>query len=79
MAPYNKLLKIILKVKEKTILLCYLMFIYNFQLSHLDEEEVERLICATCVSRLREATSFRQQVLQCEEKLLRTKLHEEGK
>nr|XP_032525921.1 zinc finger protein 624-like [Danaus plexippus plexippus] len=47
-------------------------------LSHLDGEAKERLICATCVSRLREASTFRQQVLQCEEILLRTKIQSEG-
>lgn len=40
------------------------------QLSHLEGEDSERLICATCVVRLRQARAFRQQVLQCEEKLL---------
>ncbi|XP_072943146.1 uncharacterized protein [Epargyreus clarus] len=53
---------------------------FGLVLSHLDSEEQERLICATCVSRLREATSFRLQVLQCEERLLRSsiQLHNDG-
>ncbi|XP_064075910.1 zinc finger protein ZFP2-like [Vanessa tameamea] len=51
---------------------------FGLLLSHLDGEAEEHLICATCVSRLREASCFRQQVLQCEEKLLRTKIHDEG-
>lgn len=46
----------------------------SFQLSHLDGEASERVICATCVSRLREASAFRRQVLSCEEKLLSTKI-----
>ncbi|XP_039762425.1 zinc finger protein 25-like [Pararge aegeria] len=51
---------------------------FGLLLSHLDGEEAERLICATCVCRLREAASFRRQVLQCEETLLRTKIHGDG-
>ncbi|OWR54806.1 hypothetical protein KGM_205383 [Danaus plexippus plexippus] len=51
---------------------------FGLLLSHLDGEAKERLICATCVSRLREASTFRQQVLQCEEILLRTKIQSEG-
>ncbi|PZC71400.1 hypothetical protein B5X24_HaOG213506 [Helicoverpa armigera] len=37
--------------------------------------ESERLICATCVVRLRDARAFRRQVLHCEEKLLNAALH----
>ncbi|XP_050559523.1 zinc finger protein 543-like [Spodoptera frugiperda] len=43
---------------------------FGLVLSHLEGEEAERLICATCVVRLRDARAFRQQVLLCEEKLL---------
>ncbi|KAH9635188.1 hypothetical protein HF086_009528 [Spodoptera exigua] len=43
---------------------------FGLVLSHLEGEESERLICATCVVRLRDARAFRQQVLLCEEKLL---------
>ncbi|XP_050359504.1 zinc finger protein 37 homolog isoform X2 [Nymphalis io] len=54
---------------------------FGLVLSHLDGEPEERLICATCVIRLREASCFRQQVLECEEKLLRSKIvvHEGNK
>ncbi|XP_075989183.1 uncharacterized protein LOC142985108 [Anticarsia gemmatalis] len=53
---------------------------FGLVLSHLDGEESERLICATCVTRLRDARAFRQQVLQCEEKLLNATvtIHEVG-
>ncbi|KAL4711190.1 hypothetical protein ACJJTC_019031 [Scirpophaga incertulas] len=47
---------------------------FGLLLSHLDSEPLDRLICATCVLRLREATSFRQQVLRCEEQLLQARL-----
>ncbi|XP_026749332.1 zinc finger protein 782-like isoform X2 [Galleria mellonella] len=39
---------------------------------------MDRLICATCVTRLREACSFRKQVLCCEQKLLQAKIHIHG-
>uniref|UniRef100_A0A2A4J945 Protein krueppel n=1 Tax=Heliothis virescens TaxID=7102 RepID=A0A2A4J945_HELVI len=48
---------------------------FGLVLSHLEGAECERLICATCVVRLRDARAFRQQVLQCEEKLLNAALH----
>ncbi|XP_072943148.1 uncharacterized protein [Epargyreus clarus] len=47
---------------------------FGLLLSHLDGEERERMICATCVTRLREARDFRSQVLRCEEKLLRARI-----
>ncbi|XP_041968350.1 zinc finger protein 37-like [Aricia agestis] len=50
---------------------------FGLLLSNLDGEPEERLICATCVTRLREAFCFRNQVLKCEEKLLHTRLHGE--
>ncbi|XP_045505918.1 zinc finger protein 26-like [Colias croceus] len=48
---------------------------FGLLLSQLDGEPTERLICATCVTRLREANCFRLQVLQCEEKLLTTRVN----
>ncbi|XP_059056485.1 zinc finger and SCAN domain-containing protein 12-like [Achroia grisella] len=48
---------------------------FGLLLSHLDGEVTDRLICATCVTRLREACSFRRQVLCCEQKLLQTEIH----
>lgn len=43
---------------------------FGLLLSHLDRAQAERLICATCVTRLRDATAFRKQVLICEQTLL---------
>uniref|UniRef100_A0A2A4JKF9 ZAD domain-containing protein n=1 Tax=Heliothis virescens TaxID=7102 RepID=A0A2A4JKF9_HELVI len=53
---------------------------FGLLLSHLEGAECERLICATCVVRLRDARAFRRQVLQCEEKLLNANIqvHEDG-
>ncbi|XP_063899210.1 zinc finger protein 808 [Helicoverpa armigera] len=48
---------------------------FGLVLSHLEGAESERLICATCVVRLRDARAFRRQVLHCEEKLLNAALH----
>ncbi|KAL0853044.1 hypothetical protein ABMA27_012820 [Loxostege sticticalis] len=55
------------------------MFLDSFGLclSHLDGEPTDRLICATCVTRLRDASAFRRQVLQCEEKLLQAQIQGE--
>ncbi|KAI5640792.1 hypothetical protein NE865_06900 [Phthorimaea operculella] len=47
---------------------------FGLLLSNLDGEAAQRLICATCVSRLRDASSFRKQVLCCEETLLQAQL-----
>ncbi|XP_053602169.1 zinc finger protein 555-like [Plodia interpunctella] len=47
---------------------------FGLVLSHLDMESSTCLICATCVNRLREACTFRDQVLVCEEKLLQSKM-----
>ncbi|XP_075988973.1 uncharacterized protein LOC142984957 [Anticarsia gemmatalis] len=56
------------------------MFVDSFGLvlSQLDGEETDRLICATCVVRLRDAKAFKQQVLQCEERLLTATVHVHG-
>nr|XP_049704105.1 gastrula zinc finger protein XlCGF26.1 isoform X1 [Helicoverpa armigera] len=53
---------------------------FGLVLSHLEGAESERLICATCVVRLRDARAFRRQVLHCEEKLLNANIqvHEDG-
>ncbi|XP_053623328.1 transcription factor Ouib-like [Plodia interpunctella] len=47
---------------------------FGLLLSHLDGDSKECCICATCVSRLRDACAFRQQVLACEDVFLRSKL-----
>ncbi|XP_045782061.1 zinc finger protein 25-like [Maniola jurtina] len=59
---------------QKEIYSDMFMDCFGLLLSHLDGAAPGRLICATCVSRLREAVSFRQQVLRCEERLL-TQMH----
>ncbi|XP_063390672.1 zinc finger protein 57-like isoform X1 [Cydia fagiglandana] len=51
---------------------------FGLMLSHLDGSELERLICATCVLRLRDASAFRGQVLRCEETLLQASIHVHG-
>ncbi|XP_053623447.1 zinc finger protein 260-like [Plodia interpunctella] len=51
-----------------------LMDCFGLLVSHLDGKPSERLICATCVMRLRDACSFRKQVLQCEEAFLQMKM-----
>ncbi|KAM3957687.1 LOW QUALITY PROTEIN: uncharacterized protein ACR2FA_008401 [Aphomia sociella] len=47
---------------------------FGLLLSHLDGDSKESCICATCVTRLRDACAFRQQVLQCEDVFLSAKL-----
>ncbi|XP_026749355.1 PR domain zinc finger protein 5-like isoform X2 [Galleria mellonella] len=47
---------------------------FGLLLSHLDGDSKESCICATCVTRLRDACAFRQQVLQCEDAFLSAKL-----
>ncbi|KPJ01325.1 Zinc finger protein 333 [Papilio xuthus] len=44
-----------------------MMDCFGLLLSHLEGKVTDRLVCATCVLRLREAHTFRQQVLRCEE------------
>ncbi|CAH2062230.1 unnamed protein product, partial [Iphiclides podalirius] len=57
-----------------------LMDCFGLLLSHMDGDNKDSCICATCVSRLREACAFRQQVLQSEEVFLKAKLedHKDG-
>ncbi|CAG9789641.1 unnamed protein product [Diatraea saccharalis] len=47
---------------------------FGILLSHVDDNERDSGVCATCVVRLRDACAFRQQVLQCEELFLHAKL-----
>ncbi|KAJ2939922.1 hypothetical protein O0L34_g6628 [Tuta absoluta] len=49
-----------------------IMDCFGFTLSDLDSMSTERLICATCVRRLRDAFAFKKQVLQCEEDFKQT-------
>ncbi|CAK1587494.1 unnamed protein product [Parnassius mnemosyne] len=49
---------------------------FGILLSHVDEDMKDSGVCATCVVRLRDACAFRQQVLQCEELFLHSKLED---
>ncbi|CAH2062225.1 unnamed protein product, partial [Iphiclides podalirius] len=51
-----------------------MMDCFGLLLSHMDGKPTERLVCATCVTRLREAFNFRQQVLRCEEAFLQLRM-----
>ncbi|CAG9106362.1 unnamed protein product [Plutella xylostella] len=44
---------------------------FGILLSNLDRPQKERLVCASCVHRLRAACSFKNQLLKCEETLKR--------
>ncbi|XP_045781631.1 zinc finger protein 433-like [Maniola jurtina] len=48
--------------------------VFGLHLPHLDSDSMECCICAICVSRLREASDFRKQVLQSEQLLLDSRL-----
>ncbi|KAI5640789.1 hypothetical protein NE865_06897 [Phthorimaea operculella] len=53
-----------------------MMDCFGLLLSYLDGKPTERLICAVCVHRLRDALAFRKQVLQCEEAFIQVRLNE---
>ncbi|XP_045781626.1 PR domain zinc finger protein 5-like [Maniola jurtina] len=55
------------------------MDVFGLLLPHLDGDSMECCICATCVSRLREASDFRKQVLQSEQLFLDSRLKENDK
>ncbi|XP_048003505.1 zinc finger protein 37 homolog isoform X2 [Leguminivora glycinivorella] len=59
---------------KKEVYADMVMDCYGILLSHVDDNEKDSGVCATCVVRLREAIAFRQQVLQCEELFLQAKL-----
>nr|XP_026489425.1 zinc finger protein 26-like [Vanessa tameamea] len=50
------------------------MDVFGLLLSHLEDDSKESCICATCVSRLREACAFRRQVLQSEQMFLEARI-----
>ncbi|XP_063632128.1 zinc finger protein 99-like [Cydia splendana] len=61
---------------QKEVYADMFMDCFGLMLSHLDGTvEIERLICATCVGRLRDASAFRKQVLMCEDRLLQASIH----
>ncbi|CAG9789610.1 unnamed protein product [Diatraea saccharalis] len=51
---------------------------FSLVLSHLDGDVLDQLICAMCVSRLREANAFRRQVLHWEENFLNSRIIKNG-
>ncbi|XP_072943185.1 uncharacterized protein [Epargyreus clarus] len=59
---------------QKEVYCDMIMDCFGLLLAHLDGKPNERLICATCVQRLREAFTFRQQVLRCEEVFIQMKM-----
>ncbi|XP_028168192.1 zinc finger protein 62 homolog isoform X2 [Ostrinia furnacalis] len=59
---------------QKEVYSDMIMDCYGLLLSHLDGKPSERLVCATCVLRLREAFTFRKQVLRCEEAFLQMRM-----
>ncbi|KAF9419601.1 hypothetical protein HW555_003879 [Spodoptera exigua] len=61
---------------QKEIYSDMIMDCFGLLLSHLDGVPSERLICATCVTRIRDALSFRRQVLRCEEAFLQMKIYD---
>ncbi|KAJ2939923.1 hypothetical protein O0L34_g6629 [Tuta absoluta] len=65
-------------IGQKEVYSDMFMDTFGLLLSNLDGEAAQRLICATCVSRLRDASSFRRQVLCCEEALLQAQLAPDG-
>ncbi|CAG4981634.1 unnamed protein product [Colias eurytheme] len=54
-----------------------IMDCFGLLLSHLDDVPSDRLVCAACVHRIRDAFAFRQQILQCEEAFLKAKIYDE--
>ncbi|KAL4714318.1 hypothetical protein ACJJTC_009670 [Scirpophaga incertulas] len=64
---------------QKEVYSDMMMDCFGLLMSYLDGQPSERLVCATCVQRLREAFSFRQQVLRCEEAFLQMKMLDEEK
>ncbi|XP_063390935.1 PR domain zinc finger protein 5-like [Cydia fagiglandana] len=59
---------------KKEVYADMVMDCYGILLSHVDDNEKDSGVCATCVVRLREAIAFRHQVLQCEDLFLQAKL-----
>lgn len=61
---------------QKEVYSDMIMDCFSLLMSHLDGNLSERLICATCVTRIREAMNFRRQVLKCEEAFLQMKIYD---
>ncbi|CAH2062196.1 unnamed protein product, partial [Iphiclides podalirius] len=63
-------------MEKKEVYADMVMDCFGILLSHVDEDMKDSGVCATCVVRLRDACAFRQQVLQCEELFLHSKLED---
>ncbi|XP_068625812.1 zinc finger protein 480-like [Battus philenor] len=63
-------------MEKKEVYAEMVMDCFGIVLSHIDEDMKDTGVCATCVVRLRDACAFRQQVLQCEELFLNSKLED---
>ncbi|KAM3957597.1 uncharacterized protein ACR2FA_008300 [Aphomia sociella] len=61
---------------QKEVYADMVMDCFGILLSHVDDNEKDCGVCATCVVRLRDACAFRSQVLQCEELFLHAKLED---
>ncbi|XP_063899193.1 zinc finger protein 37 homolog isoform X2 [Helicoverpa armigera] len=63
-------------MEKKEVYADMVMDCFGILLSHVDDNDKDCGVCATCVVRLRDACAFRQQVLQCEELFLSAKLED---
>ncbi|CAB3261054.1 unnamed protein product [Arctia plantaginis] len=63
-------------MEKKEVYSEMIMDCFGILLSHVDDNEKDCGVCATCVVRLRDACAFRNQVLQCEELFLSAKLQD---
>ncbi|KAG6460276.1 hypothetical protein O3G_MSEX011880 [Manduca sexta] len=63
-------------MEKKEVYADMVMDCFGILLSHVDDNERDCGVCATCVVRLRDASAFRHQVLQCEELFLSSKLQD---
>ncbi|XP_061725551.1 zinc finger protein 816-like isoform X1 [Cydia pomonella] len=61
---------------QKEVYADMIMDCFGLLMSHLDDKPSARLVCATCVGRLREAAAFRAQVLRCEAAFLQLRMCE---
>ncbi|XP_063632131.1 zinc finger protein 260-like [Cydia splendana] len=61
---------------QKEVYADMIMDCFGLLMSHLDDKPSARLVCATCVARLREAAAFRAQVLRCEAAFLQLRMCE---
>ncbi|XP_050676877.1 zinc finger protein 260-like isoform X1 [Leptidea sinapis] len=62
---------------KKELYMDMLIDCFGVILSNLDSGPTDRLICASCVHRLRDSYEFKQQVLKCEDAFLQARLHDQ--